>query len=430
MRGLILLAVFAACIAAMAVSPYSGLLAWAWFSFMHPHRETFGFTSSFSFDWYIALLSMFAWLFSREKKFVPLGTTPIMFYLFAIWISITTYLALDPEYSYDLWDRTIKSLLLVLFVMLMTTNLVRLHSFIWVCTISLGYFAVKGAGFVALSGGGLVFGPADSMINDNNHLSVALACLLPLLVYLYRVSATSLVRIATAVIGISIIVTVVGTYSRGGLIALAAIGGMMAIRSKAKVATALLGVLAGTVIFMVAPPEWIERMSTIGATEVDASVQGRYDAWGTAWNTALARPAGGGFRFSELQPLWDQYAQIPGTKSRAAHNMYFQVLGEHGFIGLALFLGILVSAIRNTQVVIRATRHKPDYWIHSEAANALQLSIFGIMLGTVSLSLAYFDMFLTIYALTFALRKMTIEAEQYPSEGALPASTLHTSSRK
>lgn len=425
MRGLFLLAVFAAFIAAMAVSPYSGLLAWAWFSFMHPHKETFGFTSTFSFDWYLALLTVVAWGFSRDRKFVPIGTTPAFLYLFAFWICVTTFFALDRDYSWVLWDRTMKSLLLVLFVILMTTNIVRFHAFIWICVMAIGYFAVKGAGFVALSGGGLVFGPIDSMINDNNNLSVALACLLPLVLYLYRTSTNRLVRWACAVVGVSIIVTVVGTYSRGGLLALAAIGGLMAIRSRAKITTALVGILAVVITLMVVPPEWIERMSTIGASTVDSSVQGRYDAWDTSWNLALARTTGGGFRSIELRPIWDIYTSTPGSVARAAHNMYFQVLGDHGFIGLGLFLGMILSAIRNTQFVIRAAKTSPNRWHHLEAANALQLSLFGILLGTVSLSLAYFDMFLCFYGLTFALRRMALEEAAGKVVAVRPASVSH-----
>jgi probable O-glycosylation ligase (exosortase A-associated) len=388
---------------------------------MHPHRETFGFTSTFSFDWYVALLTMVAWLLSSDRKFVPLGATPVFLYLFALWICVTTYFALDRDYSYELWDRTIKSLLLVLFVMLMTTNTVRLHAFIWTCIMALGYFAVKGAGFVVLSGGGIVYGPVDSMINDNNHLSVALASLLPLLLYLYRTSARSVVRVGCALVAISIIITIVGTYSRGGLLALGAMGTLMVLRSRAKIATALAGILAVTITLMVVPPAWIERMSTIGASTVDASVQGRYQAWDTSWNLALARPTGGGFRSIELQPVWNSYTSEPGTRARAAHNMYFQVLGDHGFIGLGLFLAMILSAIRNTQVATKIGKATGST-TNVEMANALQLSIAGILIGSVTLSLAYFDMFLCFYGLTFSLRRILTEPRQHEAL-SLPSSS-------
>jgi probable O-glycosylation ligase (exosortase A-associated) len=386
---------------------------------MNPHRETYGFTEAFEFNWYLALLAMLSWLFSREQKFIPSGPLPVLIYLFAFWICITTYFAIDPDFSFGSWDRTIKSLLMVVFVMLMTTNIVRAHALVWVCALSLGYFAVKGAGFVAISGGGLVFGPADSLIEDNNHLSVALAALLPLLLYLIRTSAARWLQLGCIVVCISIVITIVGTYSRGGFLTLGAMGAILALRSRAKLQIAAAGLISLIIIFQTVPQAWLDRMSTITATEVDGSVQGRYLAWQTAWNAALERPLGGGFNFAEQKKVWDQYSGLPGYETfHAAHNMYFQVLGEHGFIGLGIFLMILIAALRNTQIAMRLARKQPETWVHLELANALQLSILGIMIGTVSLSLAYYDMFFTFYALTYSLRRMLEQPlEHVPANG-------------
>ena len=81
-----------------------------------------------------------------------MGATPALLYLFAFWICLTTYFAIDSVQSYPNWERTEKSLILVLFVMLMTTNMIRMQALVWVIAISLGYFAVKGAGFVLFIG--------------------------------------------------------------------------------------------------------------------------------------------------------------------------------------------------------------------------------------------------------------------------------------
>lgn len=411
MRSLFLLAVFGLIVVAIFVSPYAGLLGWALFSFMHPQREVFGFASNFSFDWYFAVLTILAWLFSKsESKALPGGSTPLLMLMFGLWISVTTVFAVDPEYSFELWDRTIKTLLLVMFVMIMTTNWVRVHALVWMIVISLGYFAVKGAGFVVLGAGGKVYGPQDSMIGDNNHLSVALAVLLPLLLYLFRTSANRWARWTCVLIALSVVVTIVGTYSRGGFLALLAVGGFLALRSRAKVLTMFLGVIAIGAVFALAPPKWIERISTITAENVDGSVQGRFDAWGTAWNVAVARVTGGGFRFGEQKHVWDQYSGLPeGTQHRAAHNMYFQVLGEHGFIGLMLFLAIIVSALWDTQRVLRkSARMGASGKLPLELASALQIAILTVCVGTMSLSLAYFDGFFTLYAMTYSLRTLAL----------------------
>lgn len=408
MRALLLFGAFATIVVLTVAYPYVGLLAWAWFSFMHPHREAYGFAHDFQFDFYIALTTSVAWLVSRERKILPIGATPILIALFALWICVTTYCAIDSDFSYPLWERTEKSLVLVFFVMLMANTKTRLHALVWVIVISLGYHAVKGAGFVLFGSGGLVFGPEDSMIYDNNALSVALVTILPFIVYLIRNSKQLALKIGCGLLGFAIIVTVVGTFSRGGFLALVAMATLLALRSRAKIAVIVVGIVAALVLTQVVPDAWRERMNTIWAASSDTSVQGRFQAWGVAWNVATARPLlGGGFRFGEQQPVWDRYSGLSeSVPYHAAHNIYFEVLGEHGFIGLAIYLLIMLSALRNTQIAARLSRNRRDGMTVLELANALQLSILCLAIAGNSLSIAYYDAYLTIFGMTFALRSL------------------------
>jgi probable O-glycosylation ligase (exosortase A-associated) len=420
MRGLLLFGAFLAIIALAAIYPYAGLLAWAWFSFMHPHRETYGFAYDFQFDMSLALLTMTAWLFSRERKALPVGTTPMLILAFGLWMCVTTYFAVDPDFSYNIWERTEKTLIFVFFAMMMTNTMTRAHALVWVMVIALGYYAVKGAGFVLLSGSGLVFGPEDSMIADNNALSVALVTILPLLLYLFRNSEQQFLRIGCVAVAVAIVVTVVGTFSRGGFLALLAMGALLVLRSRSKFTMLAAGALVAVVLVQVAPDSWRERMDTIFAKNVDESVQGRFNAWSVAWNVASERPiTGGGFRFGEQQRVWDRYTGISeSTEFHAAHNIYFQVLGEHGFVGLAVYLLIILSALKNTQVASRLARDRTDARPADELANALQLSILCLAIAGNSLSLAYYDLHLTLFGLTFALRRLMENAQAQEAPGS------------
>ena len=62
---------------------------------------------------------------------------------------------------------------------------------------------------------------------------------------------------------------------------------------------------------------------------------GRINAWTMALNLAKDNFFGGGFSIYE-SAVFARYA--PDPEARAAHSIYFQVLGEHGFVGLFLFL--------------------------------------------------------------------------------------------
>ena len=88
---------------------------------------------------------------------------------------------------------------------------------------------------------------------------------------------------------------------------------------------------------------------------------------------------------------------------KAAHSIYFEVLGDHGFVGLALYLAILAAAWLNTFQVLNVTRTRPDLaWAH-ELARMLQISLVAFLVGGAALSMAYYDGVLVVFALTAAL---------------------------
>ena len=65
---------------------------------------------------------------------------------------------------------------------------------------------------------------------------------------------------------------------------------------------------------------------------------GRINAWWAAWNIATTHVTGAGFDMYSY-PIFALFAPNP-LDLHAAHSIYFQVLGEHGFIGLTLFIGL------------------------------------------------------------------------------------------
>ena len=72
---------------------------------------------------------------------------------------------------------------------------------------------------------------------------------------------------------------------------------------------------------------------------------GRINAWWMAWNLAKANFTGGGFDIYEPS-VFQAYAPNPDDV-HAAHSIYFQVLGEHGFVGLILFVAIWIAVWRS-----------------------------------------------------------------------------------
>ena len=149
-----------------------------------------------------------------------------------------------------------------------------------------------------------------------------------------------------------------GSYSRGALLAIAAMGAFLWLKSKEKLAIGLALVLVVPVLLLAMPSQWHERMDTIKEYKADASAMGRVNAWHMATNLALDRPLGGGFQIYDAG-VFARYAPVP-EDIHAAHSIYFQVLGEHGFIGLFLYLALGVLTWRTGSWVIKNARLDPE----------------------------------------------------------------------
>ena len=106
-----------------------------------------------------------------------------------------------------------------------------------------------------------------------------------------------------------------------------------------------------------------------------------------------------------LAPCHHRY--FPNSVPHAAHSIYFQVLGEQGWPALVLYLLILTLSLRNTFIVARQTRNQPGLaWAH-DLASMIFVSLLAFCVGGAALSLAYFDGYLVLLALTSTLRELT-----------------------
>src|SRR4051794_23823840 len=101
-----------------------------------------------------------------------------------------------------------------------------------------------------------------------------------------------------AAVGLNVL-GMLGTYSRGGLLALAAMATVLWLYSRNKLVTGALVLSLGLLGLFFMPGEWLVRMSSIGGYEQDESAQNPLRAWGFAKALAAARPPIGG-RFPAL----------------------------------------------------------------------------------------------------------------------------------
>ncbi|TXH02682.1 MAG: putative O-glycosylation ligase, exosortase A system-associated, partial [Candidatus Moraniibacteriota bacterium] len=203
--------------------------------------------------------------------------------------------------------------------------------------------------------------------------------------------------------------------SRGALLAIAAMAIYMWIKAPRKilVGATLIVIAIGLLAFM--PEHWTERMNTITTYEEDSSAMGRINAWWTAYNVATSRITGAGFDMYTRE-IFAVYAPNPNAV-HAAHSIYFQVLGEHGFIGLFLFIGIWWSVWKNAGWLIKHGGENAETLWCKHLGSMCQVSLVGYAVGGAFLSLAYFDLPYNALIMV-ALSRKWIEQKAWMSEAS------------
>jgi probable O-glycosylation ligase (exosortase A-associated) len=403
MSSLFLAVVIFAVLPLMFVEPFVGVLMWSWVSFMSPMRLVYGLADAVPFALIIAVTCVGGWMFNGRRR-VPLDATILLLAAFMAVFTVGTVFALDPTAAWPKWWETTKAFLFFFVTAALLTNRVRVHALVWVMVISIGFYGIKGGIFSLMTGGNYrIWGPPSTMIGDNNHIACALVVLLPMMNYLALQSERQLVRIGTRVAMGLCVLAVLTSYSRGAFLALGAMVIFVWLHSQHKLITGVvLALLLGVAInFM--PQQWVDRISTIETYQEDHSATGRIDIWRAAAKIALARPlTGGGFMAPHNQEIVSRYD--PGTEARAVHSIWFEVLGETGFVGFGLWFAILVLAFVNCRAILRRTRAVPELKWANDLSRMLLASLIGYGVGGTFLSLSYWDFYFTVTLILVAVR--------------------------
>lgn len=403
--------------------PYWGAVLWIWISVMNPHAQGWGFARSFPFAAIIAACTLISLFLYKGNKRLPKSPVVALFIFFMFWMSLTSVFAIHPDEVFDQWKKVMKIFGMTLAVLMLLKERKHIEAAIWSIVISIGYYGVKGGIFTVRSGGSeRVWGPAGTFIEGNNEVALAFVMVIPLMFYLLKITKNRWGRYAfMASMGLCALASL-GSYSRGALLAIAAMGAYLWLKSKEKVALGLVLVLLVPVMFVVMPSQWHERMDTIQTYDADASAMGRINAWHMATNLAMDRPLGGGFQIYDAG-VFRQYAPVPDD-IHAAHSIYFQILGEHGFFGLLIYLVIGMLTWRSGSWIIKNAKLDPELRWAADLASFCQISLLGFCVGGAFLSLAYFDVPYYVMAVMLATR-MIVEKrlqELAPARAPIAAS--------
>tara|TARA_R110001583_G_scaffold154316_1_gene306002 strand:- start:36416 stop:37765 length:1350 start_codon:yes stop_codon:yes gene_type:complete len=419
MRDLLVLSIVIYFLPQVFKKPYIGVLLMCWFGYMNPHRMGWGFAYNLPFFYAITLTTLICTLIAFSKKdAAPPPAHAITFTLatFIIWLLVTS---LNAVYTDNAWVAYIKFLKIqvgILLTLLLINSEKKLIYLIITIALSIGFFGIKGGVFSLMTGGGFrVWGPPDSFIEGNNELALALLVILPYFYFLYFYVNRPLVKKLILASGLLILISVVFSYSRGAFLALAASLFFLWFRSQKKMVLAVSFIAILIVAIPFVPSTWFDRMNTIETYEEDESAQGRFNSWGFAYNVAKDKITGGGFNVWERE-MFSIYAPNPAVVFDA-HSIYFEVLGEHGFIGLFLFIGFFYLVWREAGKIRKKYLHSPDFGWASNLMAMCQVSLVAYASGGAFLGLAFFD--LPYHIATFVLITHRIVANKSSSGGTI-----------
>lgn len=379
-----------------------GIYLSAWLGYMNPHRLCYGFAYSLPFTQFVALATLAGLLFSKEKKRMVWSGEVVLLIVFILWMGVTTSQALFYDDALEQYTKVIKIQILTFLAIILLTSREKLHTFVWVIVLSLGYYGFKGGVFTVFTGGQhRVWGPPGTFIDGNNELALALLMTIPLLRYLQLQEPRIWIRRLLTVGILLVAIATIGSQSRGAMLGMLLVGLVFWIKSRNKLGTAALVIVGAIGILGVMSESWYERMETVKTYEQDESAMSRINAWQTATNIAMDRPTGGGFEPFKAS-TYARYAPNP-TMVFDVHSIYFEVLGEHGFIGLGMFLSLMAMTWLKCRGIIRTAKTAPELSWANDLAAMIQVSLIGYASAGAFLGLAYFDLFYHLIAITVVL---------------------------
>ena len=420
-RSLFILAILVPGILAAVRSRYAALLVYLWFALFRPQDWLWIDITSLRISLVLGVLLVVPGLVSGIVPNVthPLSVGMIMFFLSALVSQIS---AVNPAFGWGWVDFLGRLILACMMIVTLAKTSKRLAGVIGIIGGSLGFHAAK-AGLAYLLGGGTRFGDGlASAFIDNNGYALGTVMIMPLLIVtaqnielFYDGRFAPWIRRGFYLAAVFCVFAVVGTYSRGGFLALSGAGLAYILLQKRRFAAlvSLAALVALFVTFVPIPDAYLARLQTIQTYEQvgEDSALSRPHFWKVGIQMAADNPLGVGLKQYEF--AYDKYDFLHGRfgHNRAVHSSYVQVLAELGYMGEVIWIGLFVYAFfACLRVRARSKTEGLDpraaYFLFT-TANGLLVSMTAFLIGGAFLSLALNDLTWLSFGMVAAVDRMS-----------------------
>lgn len=386
---------------------------WSWLAYFNPHRYAWGVAHDFPVAIIIAVPTLIGTIFAAKNRNFLTRESLVLCMLWAWFVVTTINLLMTPAFAGHAAEAKehlgiVSKILLMTFVtILLVISREKLRMLVLVIIASFGVRAVVAAAFFIATGGQYkIWGPEGTFLADNNDFALGLNMTIPMFVYFARSEPRRWLRVIVYIMLVCVVISVIGTYSRGGLIGLSVVILALMLKSRRKAVSILLVAFGAFCLLTFATLQWKERMGDFLHGDLDESAESRLAVWQAGWNLARAYPlTGGGFDVYTDPNIIVRYlpSDRPDALLHGPHSIYFQMLGEQGFAGLGLFLMLLGGCYLRLRKLRRAAAQREELsWI-APYASMFEISLLAYMFNGATLGRAYFDYFFEIVACVVVL---------------------------
>ena len=426
MRDLLVFLGIVGLVPAALARPWIGFLGYTLIGFWNPHKFTW-YLQDLRIALIVGMATLLGLAFTRDRRGIPWTRELVLMLLLAAYFIVTTIFAWNPDAAAVQLDRVLRIYFMTFVMGTLIFGEQKIRGVLWTLMLGIGVFGVKGGVFALQTAGQYqVVGPETTFLEANTALGLAFNMVLPLLVCAAEEQTIRWRKLAMYGAVLLTFIATIFTYSRGAWIGLATVLCVLLLRMKRGILIGAMLLPVGLAGSLLIPQKVYDRAQTISKYDEDNSAMTRVQAWSVAWHLALKEPfLGGGFDFengvnpSRWLALSDRKYDIQGDTPRAAHSIYFQVLGQHGFVAFGLFIALLAATMLSFNDIYRKARERPDMQWMANYARALQTGMVGFLVSGAALNLAYFDL-LYLYIGLIPIMKREVRERERPAVAASP----------
>lgn len=407
MRDLLLFLIIFGSVPIIMTRPWVGIIMWNWVSFMNPHRLAWGLMYEMPVAMIIGTATLIGWVLCKEDRRLQLNAITFLIIMLLVWMAVTTVFSVEPDVAIDKLKQFFKVILMVLIALTLIKTPKQVNYFIWIAVLSIGFFSIKGGIFTALTGGNFrVWGPPGTFIEDNNALALATLMVIPLMFYLVQTTTNRWIRYGLYFGAATSLISVVGSYSRGGMVGMAAIAIFLWWRSKYKLAIGAVALVAIVIGLGFVPQKWLDRMDTIQNYEQEGSALSRLEMWGHAIRIGNDKPiVGGGYGvFDNLATYRRLSPEI--ITPRNVHSIYFEMFATQGYVGLIIFLALGIAGLVGAGQIRRRTKGVPGLEAEYKFASMIQISLIAYAVSGTFQNLSTYDLYYALLAMIVMQRAL------------------------